>query len=73
MIMFYGEPRIDAAILLAALHHVLVLAVWIYMYRQGAAARDLVFWGSIAFFIPLGSIVAFVYFRHRSRQTKTLA
>ena len=67
--MFYGEPRIDAAVLLTALHYVLVLAVWIYMYRQGAAARDLIFWGPVAYFIPvLGSIAAFVYFRRKSEQ-----
>ena len=71
--MFYGEPRIDAAILLNVLHFALVLAVWIYMYRQGAAARDLVFWGPVAYFIPvLGSIAAFVYFRRKSEQREKL-
>ena len=69
--MLYGEPLIiDALIFVVA---GLLLAAWIYMYRQGASGRDFIFWGAIAYFIPvLGPIAVFVYFRHRSRQAKML-
>ena len=69
--LFYGEPLIVDVLIFGAAG--LLLAAWIYMYRQGASARDLIFWGAIAFFIPiLGPITVFVYFRHRSRQIKML-
>lgn len=72
MIMLYGEPLIVDALVLGVAG--LLLAAWIYMYRQGAAARDFIFWGAIAYFIPvLGPIAVFVYFRRRSRQRKSLA
>ena len=72
MIMFYGEPLIVDVLLFGAVG--LLLAAWIYMYRQGASGRDFIFWGPIAYFIPvLGPIAVFVYFRHRSRQIKMLA
>lgn len=65
MMMLYGEPLIiDALIVVVA---GLLLAAWIYMYRQGASARDFIFWGAIAYFIPvLGPIAVLVYFRRRS-------
>lgn len=67
--MFYGEPAIDALIFLALLYHLLMLAAWVYLYRKGTA-RDLIFWGAIAYFIPfLGAIAVFGYFRHRNKET----
>lgn len=66
MIMLYGEPLIVDALVFGVAG--LLLAAWIYMYRQGAAARDIIFWGLIAYFIPiLGPIAVFVYFRRRGK------
>ena len=50
----------------------LTVAAWIYLYRSGAAARDMIFWGAIVLLIPvLGPIATLIFFRNR-RKTKTV-
>lgn len=46
----------------------LPLIAWVYMYRQNAQARDLIFWGVIALAIPLlGPIAAMLYIRWQGK------
>ena len=52
----------------------LPLLVWIYMYRKGAEARDLIFWGVIIVVIPLlGPLAAVVYIRLRGKPKRHVA
>ncbi len=52
----------------------LPLVAWVYMYRKGAAARDLIFWGVISLVIPLlGPIAAMLYIRRQDKQKRQLA
>jgi len=58
-------------LLVWASYFCLPFIAWVYLYRQGAPARDLIFWGAIALFIPvLGPLAAFIGFRARRRQAK---
>lgn len=59
-------------ILLYCAMFALPVAAWIYLYRSGAAARDMIFWGVIVLLIPvLGPIATLIFFRNR-RKTKTV-
>ena len=49
----------------------LPLLAWVYMYRQGAAARDLIFWGVLCVVIPiLGPIAAMLAIRRSGKQKR---
>ncbi len=52
----------------------LPLLAWIYLYRKGAEARDLIFWGVISLVIPLlGPIAAMLYIRRRDKHKRKLS
>ncbi len=41
-----------------------MLGAWLYLYRKGAEARDLIFWGMLSLLIPiLGPLAVFAFFR----------
>ena len=68
---FPAEWMLDLAPFIGIL---LPLLVWIYMYRQGAEARDLIFWGVIIVVIPLlGPLAAVVYMRRRGKPKRHVA
>lgn len=47
---------------LPLLYYGLVLLSWIVLYRRGAEARDLLFWGAVAVVVPIpGPMAAIVY------------
>ncbi len=41
-----------------------MLGAWIYLYRTGVEARNLIFWGALSLLIPiLGPLAVFAFFR----------
>ena len=58
-------------IIFLAGHIALVIAAMIHLRRQSLSERDLLLWDFIVIFIPLGTIMAFAYFRgHDKRKRK---
>ena len=56
----FGRGGIDNHFLYCAMF-ALTVAAWIYLYRSGAAARDMIFWGVIVLLIPvLGPIATLI-------------
>ena len=52
----------------------LPLLAWVYLYRTGAAARDMLFWGVVCIFVPIvGPIAAILYMRRRGKQKRQVA
>lgn len=55
---------IELTMLAGLLSFVLIPLAWIALYRRGAPARDLLFWGALAVVIPLlGPLVALLFYR----------
>ncbi|MCY4466302.1 MAG: hypothetical protein OXE46_12275 [Chloroflexi bacterium] len=51
----------------------LPLLAWMYLYRKGATARDLIFWGVICILIPIaGPLLAMFYIRRSSKRKRQL-
>lgn len=46
---------------------VLIVAAMVYLRRQSLSERDLLVWDLIVVFVPLGAIVAFVYFQGHNK------
>lgn len=52
----------------------LPLLAWVYMYRKGAAARDLIFWGVLCVVIPIvAPLLAMFFTRRGSKRKRQLA
>jgi hypothetical protein len=67
-------PDILIQILLIALpaaQIVLVIAAMIHLRHQSLSERDLLLWDLIVLFVPLGAIMAFIYFsRHTDKRKR---
>lgn len=57
-------------IIFLAGHIALVIAAMIHLRRQSLSERDLLLWDFIVIFIPLGSIMAFAYFRGHDKRKR---
>lgn len=49
---------------------ILVIVAMIYLRRQSLSERDLLLWDFIVVFVPLGAIMAFVYFRGHDKRER---